>query len=47
LGAEWFVAWLIALACLVGLNLANARGNRELAFALLRSLTSRARTRTV
>jgi FtsH-binding integral membrane protein len=34
-GAEWFVAWLIALACLVGLNLANARGNRELAFALL------------
>jgi modulator of FtsH protease len=29
------VAWLIALACLVGLNLANARGNRELAFALL------------
>jgi modulator of FtsH protease len=34
-GAGWFVAWLIALACLVGLNLANARGNRELALALL------------
>src|SRR5205807_1934964 len=33
--AAWFVAWLIALGCLVGLNLANARGNRELAFALL------------
>jgi modulator of FtsH protease len=34
-GAAWFVAWLVALGCLVGLNLANARGNRELALALL------------
>jgi FtsH-binding integral membrane protein len=34
-GAAWFVAWLIALGCLVGLNVANTRGNRELAFALL------------
>jgi FtsH-binding integral membrane protein len=34
-GAEWFVAWLAALGCLVGLNFASARGNRELAFALL------------
>ncbi|HWY89048.1 MAG TPA: Bax inhibitor-1 family protein [Solirubrobacteraceae bacterium] len=34
-GAAWFVAWLVALGCLIGLNFANARGNRELAFALL------------
>jgi uncharacterized protein len=34
-GAGWFVAWLAALGCLVGLNFANARGNRELALALL------------
>ena len=25
-GAAWFVAWLLALGCLVGLNVANARG---------------------
>ncbi|HWX95366.1 MAG TPA: Bax inhibitor-1 family protein [Solirubrobacteraceae bacterium] len=34
-GAAWFVAWLIALGCLVGLNLASARGNQGLALALL------------
>jgi FtsH-binding integral membrane protein len=34
-GAAWFIAWLIALGCLVGLNLANARGRRGLALALL------------
>jgi FtsH-binding integral membrane protein len=34
-GAEWFIAWLLALGCLVGLNLANARGNRGLALGLL------------
>jgi FtsH-binding integral membrane protein len=34
-GAGWFVAWLIALACLVGLNVANARGNQSLALVLL------------
>jgi FtsH-binding integral membrane protein len=34
-GAEWFVAWLLALGCLVGLNLANARGNQGLALGLL------------
>jgi len=34
-GAGWFVAWLIALGCLVGLNVASARGNRGLALALL------------
>jgi FtsH-binding integral membrane protein len=34
-GAEWFVAWLLALGCLVGLNVANARGNRGLALGLL------------
>jgi modulator of FtsH protease len=34
-GAEWFVAWLIAIGCLVGLNVANARGNQGLAFVLL------------
>ena len=34
-GAGWFVAWLIALGCLVGLNVANARGNTGLALVLL------------
>ena len=34
-GAEWFVAWLLALGCLVGLNVANARGNQSLALGLL------------
>jgi FtsH-binding integral membrane protein len=34
-GAEWFIAWLLALGCLVGLNIANARGNRGLALGLL------------
>src|SRR6202041_1195648 len=34
-GAEWFVAWLIALSCLVGLNVASARGSHNLALALL------------
>lgn len=34
-GAAWFIAWLLALGCLIGLNLANARGNRGLAVALL------------
>jgi modulator of FtsH protease len=34
-GAGWFIAWLIALACLVGLNVANSRGNQSLALVLL------------
>jgi modulator of FtsH protease len=34
-GGQWFVAWLIALACLFGLNVANARGNHSLALGLL------------
>ncbi len=34
-GAEWFIAWLLALGCLVGLNLANARGSTGLALVLL------------
>ncbi len=34
-GAGWFFAWLIALGCLVGLNVANARGNHGLALILL------------
>jgi FtsH-binding integral membrane protein len=34
-GAAWFVAWLIALGSLVGLNVANTRGNRERALVLL------------
>jgi modulator of FtsH protease len=34
-GAGWFIAWLLALGCLVGLNLANARGNTGLALVLL------------
>jgi FtsH-binding integral membrane protein len=34
-GALWFVAWLLALGCLVGLNVANSRGNQSLALGLL------------
>src|SRR6185503_16951466 len=30
-----FVAWLVAIGCLIGLNLANARGNTSLALVLL------------
>jgi FtsH-binding integral membrane protein len=34
-GAWWFIAWLVALGCLVGLNVASSRGNHGLALALL------------
>jgi modulator of FtsH protease len=34
-GASWFIAWIVALGCLVGLNVANARGNYGLALVLL------------
>jgi uncharacterized protein len=34
-GAGWFAAWLLAIGCLVGLNLANARGRIGLAVVLL------------
>jgi modulator of FtsH protease len=34
-GAGWFVAWLLSLGCLVGLNVANARGRTGLALTLL------------
>jgi FtsH-binding integral membrane protein len=34
-GAGWFIAWLAALGCLFGLNVANARGNTGLALLLL------------
>jgi FtsH-binding integral membrane protein len=34
-GAEWFIAWLLALGCLFGLNAANARGNHSVALGLL------------
>ncbi len=34
-GAGWFIAWLAALGCLIGLNVANSSGNRGLALALL------------
>jgi FtsH-binding integral membrane protein len=34
-GGTWFIAWLLALGCLVGLNVANARGNQGLALVLL------------
>jgi modulator of FtsH protease len=34
-GAGWFVAWLLALGCLLGLNVANSRGNHPLALTLL------------
>ena len=31
----WFIAWLPSLGCLVGLNVANSRGNTGLALGLL------------
>ena len=34
-GAFWFIAWLIAIGCLVGLNAANSRGHHGLALGLL------------
>jgi len=34
-GAAWFIAWLLSLGCLIGLQVANARGNTGLAAVLL------------
>jgi modulator of FtsH protease len=34
-GGGWFIAWLLALGCLIGLNVANSRGNQGLALVLL------------
>jgi modulator of FtsH protease len=34
-GAAWFIAWLLALGCLFGLQAANSRGNTTLALVLL------------
>jgi len=34
-GAGWFIAWLLGLGCLIGLNAASAHGNTGLALALL------------
>jgi FtsH-binding integral membrane protein len=34
-GGAWFIAWMLALGCLIGLNVANARGNHSLALGLL------------
>jgi FtsH-binding integral membrane protein len=34
-GWQWFIPWLISLGCLIGLNVANARGSHSLALGLL------------
>ncbi len=34
-GGLWFIAWIAALGCLLGLNAASSRGNSGLALALL------------
>ncbi len=34
-GAGWFIAWLLSFGCLLGLNVANARGKTGLALVLL------------
>jgi FtsH-binding integral membrane protein len=34
-GANWFIAWLLAIGCLIGLQVANRRGHRGLALTLL------------
>ena len=34
-GLWWLAPWIVALGCLFGLNVANAKGNRQLALVLL------------
>ena len=34
-GWQWFIPWLFALGCLIGLNVANSRGAQGLALTLL------------
>ncbi len=34
-GPGWFIAWILAFGCLIGLNVANSRGNMSLALVLL------------
>jgi modulator of FtsH protease len=34
-GAGWFISWLLSLGCLIGLNVANSRGQAGLALLLL------------
>jgi len=34
-GPGWFIAWLLSLGCLIGLNVANSRGHTRLALVLL------------
>ena len=34
-GAGWFIAWLVAIGCLIGLQAANSRGNTGVALTLL------------
>jgi modulator of FtsH protease len=34
-GHLWFIAWIAAMGCLVGLNVANSRGNTGVALTLL------------
>src|SRR4051794_3445977 len=34
-GATWWIAWLVAIGCLIGLQVANARGHTTVALTLL------------
>src|SRR5437660_10265461 len=34
-GGLWFIAWIAAFGCLIGLNVASSRGNTNLALVLL------------
>jgi modulator of FtsH protease len=34
-GGGWFISWILALGCLVGLNVANSRGHQGVALTLL------------
>jgi len=34
-GIWWLLPWIVAIGCLFGLNVANAKGNRQLALVLL------------
>ncbi|HEY5143012.1 MAG TPA: Bax inhibitor-1 family protein [Solirubrobacteraceae bacterium] len=34
-GIWWLLPWILAIGCIIGLNVANAKGNRQLALVLL------------
>jgi Inhibitor of apoptosis-promoting Bax1 len=43
-GPGWFIAWLLSLGCLIGLNVANSRGQTGRGYAVRRDLSFLYRT---